>query len=83
MITHHIRAEIRELFLACKKQNRLVLERIMNDAEREFEISVEPIRAEAERSTIETLVQLIPDGVPPPLLLPKTRRQRISYWLFR
>jgi hypothetical protein len=83
MITHHIRSEIKKLFRACMTQNRLVLKRVMNDAEREFEISVESIRAEAERSAIEVVNQLIPEEVPPPPPSPKTLRQRISHWLFR
>jgi hypothetical protein len=83
MITHHIRSEIKKLFRACKTQNRLVLKRVMNDAEHEFEISVESIRAEAERSAIKAVNQLIPEDVAPPPPVPKTLRQRISHWLFR
>ena len=84
MITHHIRSEIRKLFRACTMNNKLVLKRIMNDAEREFEISVESIRSAAEQSAIEVVSMLIPEPVelppPPP---PQTLLQRISGWLFR
>lgn len=84
MITHHIRSEIRKLFRACTDQNKLVLKRIMNNAEREFEISVDSIRSEAERSAIEVVNMLIPEPVEPPLPVPpKTLMQRISGWLFR
>jgi hypothetical protein len=82
MITHHIRSEIKKLFRACTTENRLVLKRVMNDAEREFEISVDSIHAEAERSAVAVVNQLIPEPpVPPPP--PKTPLQRISHWLFR
>jgi len=82
MITHHIRSEIKKLFRACTTENRLVLKRVMNDAEREFEISVDSIHAEAERSAVAVVNQLIPEPpVPPPP--PKTLLQRISHWLFR
>lgn len=83
MITHHIRSEIKKLFRACTTENRLVLKRVMNDAEREFEISIDSIRAEAERSAIEVVNQLIPEPVVPPPPPPKTLMQRISNWLFR
>ena len=82
VITHHIRSEIKKLFRACTTENRLVLKRVMNDAEREFEISVDSIHAEAERSAVAVVNQLIPEPpVPPPP--PKTLLQRISHWLFR
>ncbi len=84
MIGHHIRAEIKNLFQACQTENRLVLKRVMNDVEREFEISVHSIRSEAERSVIEVVGLPIPTSVesapPPPK---KTFLQRISDWLFR
>ncbi len=83
MITHHIRSEIKKLFRACTTENRLVLKRVMNDAEREFEISVDSIRAEAERSAVEVVNQLIPEPVAPPPPPQKSFMQRISNWLFR
>ena len=83
MITHHIRSEIKKLFRACTTQNRLVLKRVMNDAEREFEISVDSIRAEAERSAVEVVRKLFPETIEPPPPERKTLLQRISHWLFR
>jgi hypothetical protein len=83
MITHHIREEIKKLFQACQSENRLILKRVMNDVEREFEISVDSIRAEAERSAVEAVNLLIPEIVDPPPARRKTLRQRISTWLFR
>ncbi|MFT4563422.1 MAG: hypothetical protein ACI9BW_003177 [Gammaproteobacteria bacterium] len=83
MIAHHIREEIKKLFQACQTENRLVLKRVMNDVEREFEISVDSIRVEAERSAVEVVNLLIPKAA---VALParrKTLRQRISAWLFR
>jgi len=56
----------------------------MNDVEREFEISVDSIRSEAERSAIEVVAQLIPALTEVPVQKPKkTLLQRISHWLFR
>ena len=84
MIAHHIRSEIKKLFQACQTENRLVLKRVMNDVEREFEISVDSIRSEAERSAIEVVAQLIPALTEVPVQKPKkTLLQRISHWLFR
>ncbi len=59
-ITFRIRGEIRKLFKACKKENKLMLTRVMNNAEREFEISVEAIQAEAEEVALHAVKQLIP-----------------------
>ena len=59
-IAHHIRAEIRRLFSACRAENKLVLKRVMSHAEREFEISVEAIREEAERSAIAEVTAFLP-----------------------
>jgi len=83
MITHHVRSEIRKLFRACMTGNRLVLKRVMNDAEREFEISVDAIRDEAERSAVAVVSRLIPEPVELPPEPEKTLMQRISSWLFR
>jgi hypothetical protein len=82
-IAHHIRAEIRSLFRACKAENRLILKRVMANAEREFEMSVEAIREEAEAIAIAAVDRLLPvaapadDGPPPGLL------RRLANWLFR
>jgi transcriptional regulator of NAD metabolism len=83
IITHHIRGEIKILFRACTMNNTLVLKRVMNNAEREFEISVDSIRAAAERSAIEAVNLLIPEESAPPTPAPQTLLQRISSWLFR
>ncbi len=83
LITHHIRSEIRNLFNACKTDNRLVLTRIMDNAEREFEISVETITEEAERWAVEAVNLLIPEE-PAVITAPKKGFfKRISSWLFR
>jgi hypothetical protein len=68
LITRRIRFEIQKLFEACKKNNRLVLTRVMKDAEREFEISVEAIQHEAEDHAVEAVRLLIPEeeALPPP-----------------
>ncbi|MEM7251238.1 MAG: hypothetical protein AAF493_07445 [Pseudomonadota bacterium] len=63
-VTFRIRSEIRSLFAACQQDNRLVLTRVMQDAEREFEISVEAIQGEAERNAIEQVERItVPTGV--------------------
>ncbi len=82
-IAHHIRAEIRGLFRACKAENRLILKRVMTNAEREFEMSVESIREEAEAIAIAAVDRLLPviapaEPGPPPGLL-----RRLANWLFR
>jgi len=82
-IAHHIRAEIRGLFRACKAENRLILKRVMANAEREFELSVESIREEAEAIAIAAVDRLLPvmapaEAGPPPGLL-----RRLANWLFR
>ena len=81
-IAHHIRAEIRHLFKACKAENRLVLKRAMAHAERAFELSVDSIREEAEAIAIAALGRLLP---PPPLELPPPPGflRRVARWLFR
>lgn len=82
-ITHHIRGEIRSLFKACKSENRLVLKRVMAHAEREFELSVESIREEAETIAVAAVDQLLPKAPP----VEPTRRlgflARLRAWLFR
>ncbi len=82
-IAHHIRAEIRTLFHACKAENRLVLKRVMAHAEREFELSVEAIREEAEAIAIAAVDRLLPK--PPPVEAPPPPGflQRVARWLFR
>lgn len=59
-VTARIRGEIRKLFLACQADNKLVLTRVMQDAQREFELSVEAIQAEAAESAVEAVKAFIP-----------------------
>lgn len=82
-IMHYIRMEIRELFKACKSENRLVLRRVMASAERQFEISVEALRSEAERSALNVVEQLLPAATPAPPPVQKTFLQRVIARLFR
>ena len=82
-IAHHIRAEIRNLFKACKAENRLVLKRVMAHAEREFELSVDSIREEAESIAIAALGRLMPPAPMPELPPPPGFLRRVASWLFR
>ncbi|TDJ67072.1 MAG: hypothetical protein E2O35_04785 [Proteobacteria bacterium] len=83
VITHHIRSEIKQLFRACTMNNTLILKRIVNNAEREFEISLNSIRCAAERSAVEHVNRLFPEAAASPPPAPPTLIQRISDWLFR
>lgn len=67
-IADHIRYEIHKLFSACQTDNRLVLRRIMRDAEREFEISAQAIEAEAVLSAVSAVKRMLPvvPRIPPP-----------------
>jgi hypothetical protein len=83
LIAHHIRSEIRKLFKACKASNKLVLTRVVNAVEEEFQISVSAIQTEAEQSAVEAVDLLIPKEPPPP---PPTKPgifARLAAWLFR
>jgi hypothetical protein len=60
MISRRIRGEIRGLFDACKRDNKLVLTRVMSDAERQFEISVDAIAEEATRVAFEQIKIFMP-----------------------
>lgn len=82
-IAHHIRGEIRSLFRACKAENRLVLKRVMSHAEREFELSVDAIREEAESIAIAALERLLPRAPAPEPPPPPGLFRRIARWLFR
>jgi hypothetical protein len=82
-IAHHIRAEIRGLFRACKAENRLILKRVMANAEREFELSVESIREEAEAIAIAAVDRLLPAAAPPDTGPPPGWLRRLANWLFR
>lgn len=59
-VTTRIRGEIRRLFEACKRDNKLVLTRVMSNAERQFEISVDAIQEEATRAAVEQVKVFIP-----------------------
>jgi hypothetical protein len=83
LITRHVRSEIRKLFRACMTDNKLVLKRVMNNAEREFEISVDAIRSEAERSAVAAVNMLIPEPIEREPEPEKSLMARISRWLFR
>ena len=81
-ITRRIRLEIRQLFDACKQDNKLVLTRVMADAQREFEISVETLQVEAERRAVDAVQQLIPPDLPPTLPPPRVGLlRRLVGWL--
>ena len=83
LIAHHVRLEIRKLFTACQTDNKLVLTRIMDNVAREFEISVETIQEEAERSAVQAVNLLIP---PEPVPGPPAKTgllERLASWLFR
>jgi hypothetical protein len=59
-VTARIRGEIRRLFEACKRDNKLVLTRVMSDVERQFEISVDVIQEEAIRVAVEQVKVFMP-----------------------
>jgi len=59
-IARHIRIEIKKLFGVCKADNKLVLTRIMKQAEREFELSIKAIQVEAEQAAIDTVRRIMP-----------------------
>ena len=82
-ISHHIRSEIRKLFRACITENKLVLKRMMVNAEREFEISVEAIQAAAEERAIDIVNKLIPEEPEEPPPPPPGFLSRVKTWLFR
>ena len=82
-ISHHIRGEIRKLFRACITENKLVLKRLMVNAEREFEISVEAIQSAAEEKAIDIVHKLIPEEPAPPPPPPPGFLSRVKTWLFR
>ncbi len=80
VITHHIRSEISELFKACKTDNKLVLKRIMKDAEKEFEISVEAIQAEAEHNAVAIVRDMLPRPEVPKRVVKKSLFNKIMSW---
>ena len=78
-----IRTEIRLLFGACNASNELVLTRVMDPAEREFELSVEAIQNEATNRAIVAVERLLPATFVMPRRKPRGTFQRLSHWLFR
>jgi len=64
VITMHIRHKIRRLFKAVGADNKLVLTRVMKDAQREFELSVEAIQQEAELLAVEQVRIFMPREEP-------------------
>jgi len=83
VITHHIRNEIHQLFKACKTDNKLVLKRVMKDAEKEFEISVEAIQAEAEQKAVEIVRQMLPIAEATKKVVKKSLFNKIMSWFRR
>ncbi|MGE0482956.1 MAG: hypothetical protein AB7Q81_02345 [Gammaproteobacteria bacterium] len=82
-VSDYIRGEIRTLFSVCRASNKLILTRVMDDAEREFEISVEALQIEAANRAIAEVNRLAPPPSPPPPPPPPTLLSRIASWLFR
>ncbi len=76
-ITARIRREIHKLFAACKRDNKLVLTRIMQNAERDFELSVEAIQQEAEHVAVEAVKILVPEET----VAVKTPKKSLLRWL--
>lgn len=83
VIAQRIRFEVRKLFEACARDNRLVLTRIMKDAEREFELSVEAIQTEAEQAALEAVKRFIPEPEPEPPPPPRRSLLQRLLGLFR
>lgn len=78
-----IRGEIRRLFNACKKDNKLVLTRVMENAERDFEISVEALQEEAARNAIEQVKIFMPKEDAPKAARKKNLFRRVLGWFFK
>ena len=82
-VTARIRREIQTLFEACQQDNRLILTRIMQDAQRDFELSVNAIQVEAEESAVQAVKAFIP-APPPAQEAPRpTLWQRLFGWVRR
>lgn len=71
---NQVRTEIHKLLAACKSENRLILKRVMDNAERDFELSVEAIQLEAEADAVKIVVSLVP---PDP---PKEKEEQKASW---
>lgn len=82
-VTARIRGEIRRLFDACKRDNKLVLTRVMSTAERQFEISVEAIQEEATRAAMEQVKVFMPRDDAPRVAPKQGLLKRLFGWLSR
>jgi hypothetical protein len=82
-VTARIRGEIRRLFEACKRDNKLVLTRLMTSAERQFEISVEAIQEEATQVAMEQVKVFMPREEAPKAPPRPGLFRRLFGWLAR
>lgn len=82
LITDHIRREVHKLFAACQVENRLILRRVMHNAAREFELSVQAVANEAVRSAVEQVWILAPRRRHPPAPVKKSMLTRLLSWLW-
>ncbi len=73
VVTYHIRQEIAQLFDACQQDNKLVLTRVMQDAHRDFELSIAAIGREAETRAVDKVSDLFPAQVADPAPRPGPR----------
>jgi len=60
VITQRIRNEVHKVFEACQADNKLVLTRVMQDAETRFELSVDAIESEAVDAAVEQVKVFLP-----------------------
>ncbi len=82
-VSVRIRGEIRRLFNACKKDNKLVLTRIMETAEREFDLSVESLQEEALRNAVEQVKLFIPKEETPKEEIKRSMLKRLLDWFVK
>ena len=82
-LSARIRGEIRRLFDACKRDNKLVLTRLMTNAEREFELSVEAIQEEATQVAMEQVKVFMPREEAPRPAPRKGLFARLFGWMLR
>ena len=82
-VTARIRREIRRLFEACKRDNKLVLTRVMSNAERQFEISVDVIQEEATRAAVEQVKVFMPREEAPKKVPKKGLLRRLFGWMLK
>lgn len=81
-IAHRIRHEVKKLFEACQADNKLVLRRVMQNAEREFEMSVQAIEAEAVAFAVQEVRVFLPEEPPPAPPRRKGLLVRLFGWLW-